>query len=200
MSRENANAVPVTEPAIIVRVDGGENVTGTADEAARNYRALAEATVYAGGAHQTMIVNTTAKGKAATARSTTFLREMMNQRGVNPIDVLLYFTAGFRPKFKADRARDEDGNWVTVFRPSTTPDGSLIVEECDAGMQLVAAKEVSKYLYPQLKATDLKLPDGEDKQVNSLAALLLSMGPGDRMTVTRPDGQVLEGDYPDDEE
>lgn len=104
--------------------------------------------------------------KHSAFRTTMQLRQIAQDIGINPVEVLMWMSAGLAPKFVP--YTDADGK--QRLRMEIDQDGNQIFEKLIVTEQLVAAKEASKYLYPQLKAVDLgkDLTDGTaaDENVN----------------------------------
>ncbi len=89
--------------------------------------------------------------KHAAFRSTLYLRELAFTMGINPVEILLYASAGVLPKFKP--YMDEEGNGRLM--PVVDNEGKPVFQELLPSEQLLGAREASKYLFPQLKAIDL---------------------------------------------
>lgn len=139
--------------------------------------------------------------KHSAFRTTMQLRQMAQDIGINPVEVLLWMSAGLAPKFKA--ARGPDGKMRLI--PVLTEEGDQAFATMIPTEQLVAAKEASKYLYPQLKSVELgkDLTDGTvaDEQVDTALKTFaniarLALGPNSHAKVV----QVVEGVTDEDEE
>lgn len=139
--------------------------------------------------------------KHSAFRTTMQLRAMAQKIGINPVETLLWMSAGLAPKYTA--VRDADGNMTLM--PVLDQDGNQAFAAMIPTEQLVAAKEASKYLYPQLKSVELgkDLTDGTvaDEQVdNALKTFAsiarLALGPNSGAKVVA----VLEGEMGEEEE
>ena len=197
----NVNPLVATDGDLI-KVRGPGNVSGTLEEAANNQRLLNQACTALNVDDNKTVVNMSAKGAGAVVRSTTLLRDLANQMGVNPVQVLLFYSAGYRPKLKPVKVMLPGGGFRIQFEMGLEPDGSVKLEEVTSAEQLVAAKEAGKFIYPHLKATNMTPDDVGDKKAQTLAELLLGLRPGESATVTRnydADVAEIEGGEGDEE-
>lgn len=138
--------------------------------------------------------------KNSAFRTTMQLRSFAEKLGINPVHILLMMSAGLAPKYKA--VRHPDGS--TTMIPEITPEGNDVYVAMTPTEQLVAAKEASKYLYPQLKSVELgkDLTDGTvaDENVNKALTTFaniarIALGPGNHKVV-----QIEASEDDEDEE
>lgn len=139
--------------------------------------------------------------KHSAFRTTMQLRAMAQKIGINPVETLLWMSAGLAPKFKATRAPDGS----MTLSPVLDENGDQAFANLIPTEQLVAAKEASKYLYPQLKSVELgkDLTDGTvaDEQVDTALKTFaniarLALGPNSNAKVVA----IVEGSADEEED
>lgn len=135
-------------------------------------------------------------------RTTMQLRQIAQDIGINPVEVLLWMSAGLAPKFQA--VPDPTTGRLRLV-PVVGENGYQSMETLDTTAQMIAAKEASKYLYPQLKAIDLgaQLTEGTvgDEKVNQamstfmgLARAVLGTGQNAKVVAVEEPGEGSDDD------
>jgi hypothetical protein len=130
-------------------------------------------------------------------RTTMQLRQIAQDIGINPVEVLLWMSAGVAPKFCV-RPDPETGRLrLQPLIDETT--GYQAFETLETTAQLIAAKEGAKYLYPQLKAvdigTEIRKGTGADEEVTKAFATFAGLARA--VLGTNTDALVLPVEDPD---